>query len=269
MYTNFNIKTTLKQIILSTKGLQDTYNKIYPNTKYTLDQIIDDIIYILKTGVSWRNIRSSIKCKSLYWHYSRFVKHNIFLKLYNLFRKQYLSNYVHPKNTTISLLLDSSVIYNKFGVTKLGRNKFYKNKKCMKISLLTDINGCPLSIFLIKGNYHDNSTFDKHIKDINILLPKNKCKLIADKGYTCKKIYNTLDKYKIEHIIPPKRNMKLYDTYKYSKDEYKKRIKIEHIFARLKMMRRIECRYDKFMPNYKGFLYLGLTFVIFGIVNKL
>ncbi len=63
--------------------------------------------------------------------------------------------------------------------------------------------------------------------------------------------------------------MKLYNTYSYSKDEYQKRIKIEHIFAQLKMIRRIESRYDKHISNYKGFLYIALSFVMIGIINKL
>ena len=59
--------------------------------------------------------------------------------------------------------IDSTIIYNKYGINKIGRNKFYKNKNTTKISLMTDINGFPLSIFFMKGNYHDNSVFNKHI----------------------------------------------------------------------------------------------------------
>src|SRR5271156_4749550 len=193
MHINFDIKKTIIDIILSTKGLQDTYSKSHPNTKYSIDLIIDDIFYVLKTGLSWRNVRSSIKWTSLYWHYSNFVKHHIFLKLFNFFKRQYLHNYIYPSTSPlpISLFLDSSVIYNKFGVTKLGRNKFYKNKRCTKLSLLTDSKGFPLSVFLMKGNYHDTSIFHKHITDLLLLFPKNKykTKLIADKGYSCHKIY--------------------------------------------------------------------------------
>jgi hypothetical protein len=34
-----------------------------------------------KTGIAWRDIRSRIKWQTLYFHYNRFVKFNIFKKV--------------------------------------------------------------------------------------------------------------------------------------------------------------------------------------------
>ena len=42
---------------------------------------------------------------------------------------------------------------------------------------MTDVNGFPLSVLFLKGNYHDNSVFDKHIRDACVLIPNNKKKL--------------------------------------------------------------------------------------------
>ena len=106
-------------------------------------------------------------------------------------------------------MVDSTIIYNKNGNNKIGRNKFYKNKKVTKISLMTDINGFPLSIFFMKGNYHDNSVFTKHIKDACILLPKKNKKIMADKAYSSNKNYELLNDKNIKHIIPPRKNMKM------------------------------------------------------------
>ena len=77
----FYIKNFIKEIIICDKYIKHYYNKTYSNTKYTLDQIIDDIIYILKMGISWRNLRSSIKWQSVYFYYQRFVNNDIFLKI--------------------------------------------------------------------------------------------------------------------------------------------------------------------------------------------
>jgi hypothetical protein len=44
--------------------------------------------------------------------------------------------------------MDSTFISNKYGSNKIARNKFFKNKNCNKISLVTDINGVPLSVFI-------------------------------------------------------------------------------------------------------------------------
>jgi hypothetical protein len=57
-------------------------------------------------------LRSPINYKTLFWHYSYFVKHDIFL------------NYLVKLGDIIlihecSLLIDSTIIYNKYGVTIL------------------------------------------------------------------------------------------------------------------------------------------------------
>ncbi len=267
MHISFDIKQSLHSLIMNTKELSRTFSIKHPNSKYHLSTIIDDILYVLKTGISWRNLRSSINWHTVLHYYNLFVKFNIFEKLFKLFRKRYIHSFLSDSNVT--LLIDSTIIYNRYGRTKLGRNKFYKNKRCSKLSLLTDQHGIPLSIFLIKGNYHDNSTFVSHINDAIIMLKNKKLKVLADKGYSSKLNYQLLDSKNITHIIPPTKNMKLHSTYTYSKDEYKKRIKIENIFAYLKKFRRIDCRYDKFVKNYKGFLYLSLSFCISNIVHRI
>ena len=57
---NFDIKYELKYIILIALYLSPTYSKSHPNFKYALDLIIDEIFYVLESGVSSRNLRSSI-----------------------------------------------------------------------------------------------------------------------------------------------------------------------------------------------------------------
>ena len=171
---NFDLKLELKNIILKTKSLKNTYRKIHTNSKYSIDLIIEEILYFLKSGVSWRMLRSTINYKTLFWHYSNFFKYNVFYKLFYKIRNVYIRKYI---TNECSLLIDSTIVYNKNGINKIGRNKFYKNKKTTKISLMTDVNGFPLSVLFLKGNYHDNSVFDKHIRDACVLIPNNKKKL--------------------------------------------------------------------------------------------
>ncbi|ARF12558.1 transposase [Klosneuvirus KNV1] len=262
---NFDIKTELKNIILKTDLFKNTFSNKHTNSKYSIDLIINELLYFLQSGVSWRSLRSPINSKTLFWHYSRFVKNNIFLKLFKKIKHTYVHKYICDQP---SLLIDSTIIYNKFGINKIGRNKFYKNKKTTKISLMTDINGFPLSVLFLKGNYHDNSVFNKHIRDTLLILPNKKIKIIADKAYSSKNNYTLLDSHNLLHIIPPRKNMKIANDYKYEKNEYIKRIKIEHIFARLKTYKRLNLRYDKWLRNYSGFVYLALSLISINIFNK-
>lgn len=262
----FDIKTELRETIMASDKLKNTYNKKHSNSKYSLDLIIEEILYFLKSGVSWRMLRSTINYKTLYWHYNQFVKNNIFLRLFTKIKRRYLRKYIPEQQT---LFIDSTIIYNRNGTNKIGRNKFYKNKNATKISLMTDKNGFPLSIFFMKGNYHDTSIFEKHIKDAKLIVPNEKKTIIADKAYASKNNYKLLGDNNFNHIIPPRKNMKIAAVYEYNKNEYIKRIKIEHIFSRLKMYRRIEQRNDKLLRNYRGFTYLAFTSIAINILNAI
>lgn len=262
---NFEIKTELKKIILKTKTLKDTYIKKHTNTKHSLDIIIEELLYFLKSGISWKNLRSSINYKTLHWHFRKLVKYNIFIKLFNKIKYSYLKKYI---DTNTSLFIDSTNINNKYGVNKIGRNKFYKNKKVTKISLMIDTYGFPLSIFFMKGNYHDNTVFEKHINDSIILMPNNNKTIVADKAYSSYKNYNLLNNKNIKHIIPPRQNMKIYKIYHYDKTEYKKRIKIEHIFGRLKNFRKFNFRYEKYLRNFSAFTYLAFSLIALNILKS-
>lgn len=232
------------------------YTETYTNQKYTLKNIIDDIIYVLKTGISWRNIRSSINWNTLYWHYKRFVKFDIFKKVYMILIKQY------SQNLTNTHIIDSTFIPNKFGKNKIARNVFYKSKNGTKISLIIDSNCVPVSVILKQGNIHDVNFIDDHIKDVIYLSKKcnhNEKYFLADKGYASKVVRSKLENLGYTVYIPKKKNNKL--IYKFDSIKYKLRLKIEHIFARLKLFRRIMNRYDSLLKNYLSFLYLALIFI--------
>lgn len=266
--TKIDITSEMKDVILRTQDLKNTFIKTHPNTKYKLETIINEILYFLKAGMSWRLLRSPINYKTLHYHYCNFVKYNIFDKLLNQIKTKYLEQYITNENQ-ITCYMDTTNVTNKFGINKIGRNKFYKNKNSTKISNLSDKNGFPLSILFMKGNYHDITVFEKHIRDISLLIPKNKLKIIADKAYSSNKNYTYMDKHNIKHIIPPRKNMKQHSTYKYDKQEYIDRIKIEHIFSRLKGFRRLSYRYEKLFRNFKGFVLLAFSIIGINIINKI
>ena len=250
-------KDILKNIISKNKILNKAYNYNHPNKKYSLDLIIDEIIYVLKTGISWRNLRSSINWNTLFHHYRRFVKYNIFKKLFNHMRKKYT-----VKNKSQIHIIDSSFIQNKYGRNYVARNKFFKNKKCTKISLITDINGIPLSLLFNKGTVHDLSFIEKHINDCYYSKKTNdNTYLLADKAYESKKHRKLLQEHKYQLIVPKKKNAKV--KYYFDPIMYKKRILIEIAFGRLKAFRRIMIRYDAYLSSYKGFVQLGASMLIY------
>jgi transposase len=67
--------------------------------------------------------------------------------------------------------------------------------------------------------------------------------LIADRGYDSKSFREALQAKGIEPCIPSSRSRKV--PYPYDKGLYKKRHKVENLFAKLKDCRRIATRYDQ------------------------
>ena len=58
---NINFQDFLKNIILKDKTLKKFYLRPLTNTKYTIDDILSGILFILKTGISWRDTPSIVK----------------------------------------------------------------------------------------------------------------------------------------------------------------------------------------------------------------
>jgi len=71
---DIDIKLELKKIVLNTKNFKYTFLKKHPNTKYSLDFIIDEILYFLKSGVSYRMLRSKANFRTIHYYHSKFVK---------------------------------------------------------------------------------------------------------------------------------------------------------------------------------------------------
>ena len=250
MTDNFMLINILKYFIMANKSIGKFYVKIFPNSIFSLENVLIEILYVLKTGIPWRDLRSTIKWQTVYYHFKRFTKNNIFKRLFFNLRKKY----INKVNTNI-LSIDSTFIPNKFGKNKVKRNKFYKNKKCNKISIVADSIGIPVSIIIDKGTIHDSKFFYKHIKDIHII-QNNKCKyFLGDKAYVSNKIRTLLNSFNCKLITPKKSNSN--KNHFFDKTIYKKRIFVEHAFQKFKSNRRIDSRYESLFSTYYSFVYLG------------
>ena len=122
--------------------------------------------------------------------------------MFNFLRKKYYNS-----NKQAIQIVDTSFIMNKYGRNKIARNKFFKNKNCNKISLLTDVKGIPLSVFVNKGTIHDISFMNRHIRDCYFIYKNKNNILLADKGYVSKNLRNELNKNNCKLMVPKKKNM--------------------------------------------------------------
>jgi hypothetical protein len=214
---DFKFLSYIIQEINECKTFKKSFNN-YKNKlkKYDLNLIINEIYYMLKTGLSWRDYRGPINYNTLFYYNNKLAKERIFEKAYiKLLNDYYKTN----KQSKIKYqLIDTTFIRNKLGSENISLNKFYRNKKCSKISLLTDELGIPISIIYDKGSKADISftkeNINKTLIKINTkkYMNNNKFKqiLLADKGYTSKQLKDDLSKEGYIIIVPPKKILKIY-----------------------------------------------------------
>ena len=96
-------------------------------------------------------------------------KFKIFESTYKDLLNEYLSK---SKNKIKQICTNTSTFYNKYNIDNVERNKYFKNKKVMKLSLITNQKGISLNINLFKGNLNDINIFNKQLDklDLNYLI---------------------------------------------------------------------------------------------------
>jgi len=76
--------------------------------------------------------------------------------------------------------------------------------------------------------------------------------VIADRGYSSKKLHSKIRAQNCEPVIPPKSNAR--EPWEYDKHIYKERHAVECFFSKIKYFRRLFSRFDKSARNFSAFL---------------
>jgi transposase len=127
-----------------------------------------------------------------------------------------------------------------------------------KIHVRCDGKGRPITFVLTPGEQHDATVFEQLLEQGAIKrrgrgrprrLPG---RIVADKGYSSRKIRTFLRKRGVGITIPRKSNER--HRGRFDKELYKLRNIVERLFNRLKQYRRIATRYEKVAENYRAML---------------
>lgn len=222
-----------------------------------------NILHVRKCACAFSNILINVQAH-LSTCYYKFFKN---LLKYDLFKIVYsqLIIYKYPNIKELSklLLVDSTTIFNNYGVDNISTIPEYKKKKGNKISvILTKKDKIPIDIITDTASIHDLVLLKKH--ELNEKYT-NKY-VIADKGYISKEYKNELKENNIKLITPYRKNQKQQNT-KAEKILLKQRYVIENFFWRLKKSyKRLNNRKEKKFNNFNGVVYLSCVFYI---INKL
>ena len=131
-----------------------------------------------------------------------------------------------------------------------------KRGKGTKLMAVADRFGLPLAVYAASASPHEVTLVGETLAQV--LTAQGPERLIGDKAYDSDPLDAELKEQGVELIAPHKANRKKAPT----QDgrplrRYKRRWKIERLFAWLQNFRRIAMRFDFHDENYLGFVHLG------------
>jgi len=141
-----------------------------------------------------------------------------------------------------------------FGVGKPERGKG------SKLMAVADRTGLPLDVHVTSASPHEVTLVHDTLKER--ILRSNPSRLIGDLAYDSDKLDAQLAKQRIEMIAPHRSNR----TKPPSQDgrplrRYRRRWKIERLFACLQNFRRILVRHDRYLDNFLSLVHLGCILI--------
>ncbi len=136
-----------------------------------------------------------------------------------------------------------------------------KRGKGTKLMALADGSGLPLSVSTASASPHEVTLVEEALSES--FLDERPERLIGDRAYDSDPLDTELAKMGIEMIAPHRRNRKKRKTQDGRKlRRYKRRWKIERLFAWLHNFRRLVVRYERRAENYLGFARLGCIVIL-------
>lgn len=140
----------------------------------------------------------------------------------------------------------------------MGKTKRGKGTKLMAVA---DRSGLPLAVYTTSASPHEVTLVANTLAENFTNEPPRR--LIGDKAYDSDPLDESLAEVGIEMIAPHKRNRKKAVT----QDgrplrRYRRRWKIERLFAWLQNFRRLVVRYEYHRENFLGFVHLGCIVIL-------
>lgn len=236
----------------------------HPNNDHR--PVINGMLWIDRTGAPWRDLPECYgKWSSVASRFYRWQKAGVWDKI--LAALQVQADGVGQLNWEVHFV-DGSIVrahqhaagakYSTAAAEALGRSQ---GGFSTKIHVRAEGDGKPITFVLTAGQRHETVAFERlmergSIQRIGRGQPKRRPKrLVADKGYSSRKIRSYLRQHGIRITIPHKSNE--HQTGPFSRAWYRTRNRVERLINRLKQFRRVATRYEKRAENYLAMLILA------------
>ena len=234
-----------------------------------LVEIINAILYKLKTGVQWHQLpvkalfeKIPLTWNAVYYHYRKWCLSETLRSCWIQFLKS------HKQDLDLSSVdLDGShtpAIRGGIGVEYQGRKK----RKTTNALYLTDRQGLPLAMSEPEaGNHNDLHDIEVQFEVVTATLEQADINtdglfLNADAGFDSKDFRESCSKKQINaNICFNKRNGNIDRDEYFDKELYNKRYAVERTNAWMDSYRSLLNRFDTTMESWKGFNYLAFIVI--------
>ncbi|MCA1669389.1 MAG: IS5 family transposase [Thermomicrobia bacterium] len=218
--------------------------------------VLDGVLWILRTGAQWKDLPE------------RYPPHTTVHRRFQTWVRDGTLEWVLAALATdlqerggidvSECFVDGTFVGAKKGAHVLGKTKRGKGTKLMAVA---DRVGLPIAVCTASASPHEVTLVDAVLK-ARFVEPVPE-RLIGDKAYDSDPLDARLAAQGIAMIAPHRKNRRKPQT----QDgrvlrRYKRRWKIERMFAWLGNFRRLVVRYERHVANYTGFVHLGCILIL-------
>ncbi|ULH26781.1 IS5 family transposase (plasmid) [Leptospira weilii] len=218
--------------------------------------ILNGILWILRTGAQWKDLPD--RYPSYQTCHRRFQEWNRNGTMRNIIRS--LANDLRERGEieTEESFIDGTFVPAKKGAQKSGKPKRGKGTKIMAIG---DSHGLPIAFCTENASPHEVTLVERTLE--NLFIEENPKRMIGDKAYDSDNLDESISRnYGTKVIAPHRKNRRQPTQDGRELRRYKRRWKIERLFAWLQNFRRLVVRYEYYDFNFDGFIALGCALIL-------
>jgi len=153
--------------------------------------------------------------------------------------------------------IDGSFAPAKKRDSKVGKTKRGKGTKIMAVA---DRHGLPVAVHVESATPHEVKLALPTL--VRMVVPEGPQNLVGDNAYDSDQLDAELNTFGIELISPHRSNRKNKTQDLRRLRRYRRRWKIERLFAWLQNFRRLVVRYERYAENFLGMLHLGCCIIL-------
>jgi transposase len=217
--------------------------------------VLNGILWILRTGAPWADLPARYPShQTSHPRFQRWVRTGMLRTVLEI-----LAQALHDEGylNLQEAFIDGSFAPVKRGFTCVGKTKSGKGSKSMAID---DRQGRPVAVHVESATPHEVTLV--HATLAERFVSQLPARLIGDNACESDRLDAELTRHGVELIAPQRRTRTQRTQDGRPLRRYRRRWKVERLFAWLQNFRRIVVRYERFAENFLGMLHLACCLIL-------